>query len=98
MLRALRLRPVGLTGIWLLLESLHDQLPELVLLIGGIFYPRDRPQRPFREGRPMRRVGQGEDVVPDLGWEAEQSQNLRHPGAGDSLPAGDSCSVAAPDS
>ena len=73
----------------MLLDSLPEKLLELGLLVGEIVQPRDGPQRPLRDGRPPRHVGQGKDVLADLGHETEQAQDLGDPGTGDALPAGD---------
>jgi hypothetical protein len=50
---------------------------------------RDGPQGPLRDRRPADHVGQGENVLLDVRREPEHAHDLRHPGAGDPLAAGD---------
>ena len=49
----------------------------------------DRPKCPLADRWPADHIGQGQDLLLDLGREAEQAHDLGHPGAGDALPAGD---------
>ncbi len=61
---------------------------EGVKLIPRLRNLRDGPQCPLGDRRTAGHVGQGQDVLLDLGREAQQTHDLGHPGAGDALPAG----------
>lgn len=50
---------------------------------------RDGPERPLADHGPADHVGEGQDVLLDLGREAAHAHDLGDAGAGDALPAGD---------
>jgi len=66
-----------------------DELLKPGRLILEVLHLCNRPQRPLRDRRLVEHVGEGQDLLLDLGREAEQTHDLGHPGAGNALPAGD---------
>jgi len=52
------------------------------------FDSRDGPQRPLRDRRLMDHVGEGQDLLLDLGREAKEAHDLGDAGAGDARHAG----------
>ncbi len=58
-------------------------------MILGVFRLRNRPQRPLANRWPAGRLGHGQDVLLDLGDQAQESQDLGDAGSGDALAAGD---------
>lgn len=68
---------------------LADELFEGVELCSCLIQLRDGPERALGDRRPADHVREGEDVLLDLGREAQQAHDLGHPGARDAFPAGD---------
>lgn len=68
--------------------SPNESLECLKLLFGAVDLG-DGPERALGDRRPAGGLGHGQDVLLDLGSQAEESHDLGHAGTGDSLPAGD---------
>jgi len=73
----------------------NKSLECLKLLFGAVDLG-DWPERPLADRLPAGHVRHGQYVLLDLWREAEHAHDLRHPGPGDALPAGDVGLVSGP--